>query len=435
MSTYKITGYGHTTILTKADLTHGKDLEKALLDVTTCRSICALGAKGTGKSYFCLALVRKLMDANPKMQLVLYAPALTNEQNNSYAFLEKYRAEGRARLWDEFDNKSLTSVYEQQKKSIEAYEADRTSNPEPTDLIIMFDDATAYNAELFIGPLIRLVMITRHIRIIPIVVIHALMLGGKMPSFRVNVDKLILFKLTNVGILNNLFDEYMSLIPQFRDIQIKRVTPRRAFYQFYDNITSDQYGGLYFDMFSSQSPTKLQPRSIDFMCSTLEFSFVKEFTDFLKTFKPIKYKKRDVNEILMQELYPRGGSNFIARLVERITGGLPIGVDPYSGMTLEQRIERVQGHHGRTLSTLPEEHISVSQQHSRQNSRVPYTAMHERKYTPFTAQKARMPAYERIQRHEQLTTLPPMPTTAVPYGQLPPSSAASSSVGTTVNIY
>jgi hypothetical protein len=275
------------------------DLVNVLDKDYTCRSICALGAKGTGKSYFCLSLVKKLMDTDKKMRLVLYAPALTSEQNGSYTFLEKYRKEGRATLWNEYDDNSLSMVIDAQEAHVEQIEGSGSKEPNKliNKLIIMFDDATAYYHQLFNGPLGRIILTTRHVRIIPIIVIHALKFGGRATVFRINVDKLIVFKLTNMKISVDVFEEYYSNIPMFRDRPYRAgVTSKKAFFHFHDSVVREQYAGLYYDLFGATNNSEPGKTEMQYMASTLDFNCVKDFTTFLKTFKPPKRKDEEDEE-------------------------------------------------------------------------------------------------------------------------------------------
>jgi hypothetical protein len=331
------------------------DLVNVLDKDYTCRSICALGAKGTGKSYFCLSLVKKLMDTDKKMRLVLYAPALTSEQNGSYTFLEKYRKEGRATLWNEYDDNSLGMVIDAQKEHVKQIE-DSGSKKEPNKLIIMFDDATAYYHQLFNGPLGRIMMTTRHDRIIPIIVIHALKFGGRAAVFRINVDKLIVFKLTNMKISEDVFEEYYSNIPMFRDRPYRAgVTSKKAFFHFHDSVVREQYAGLYYDLFGATSSASLGKTEMQYMSSTLDFNCVKDFTTFLKTYKPPKHKDEEDEEDEEMEgdgleifLPPpekqkkmkraHGQSAIFNNLLERLSGGRGGGGGEYVSTTHQRPV-------------------------------------------------------------------------------------------------
>jgi hypothetical protein len=96
-----------------------------------------------------------------------------------------------------------------------------------------------------------------------------------VPSIRSQIDELLVYRIINKTILESIWEEYLSILPQF----IKFAN----FLQFYyDKILSVKYNGMYIDTRS----TRYDANIVDWVINTKDYS--KYFTS------PSRQKIKDV---------------------------------------------------------------------------------------------------------------------------------------------
>jgi hypothetical protein len=165
------------------------------------RIILSLGTKGSGKTYLMLQFLRYCFKNELYEHYILCLPAFTIEQNDSYGFINEkdpniYIFEG----YDEFITAELIKQQENKKKQKKT--------------LFVIDDASGemiWNIDPFMRKLITSV---RHYNVSLWFLAHA---TSKIisPFFRANLDIMLLSRVTSFKLLENIYDEYLSLTREY----------------------------------------------------------------------------------------------------------------------------------------------------------------------------------------------------------------------------
>jgi hypothetical protein len=190
--------------------------EQDLLNYETAKLVVAVGTRGAGKSFLILSIVYYLL-VNDLMDLFfLNLPTFRIEQNNSYAWLNEYK--DRVFIW----NKAYTE---------ELSEHVRSKAGQGKRIFYWVDDATSEAKELNLDKALQHIIFTgRHLGITLFLCFHALKKVIEK-TIRINIDYLLLGKLTKQGVIDDAYQEFFSTMPEFRNK--KKGEGERLFREFY----------------------------------------------------------------------------------------------------------------------------------------------------------------------------------------------------------
>jgi hypothetical protein len=205
----------------------------------TGKCILSAGLKNGGKSYLMNQVLRYAFKNKLFDQYVLVLPSYQCEANDSYDFI------------DEKDPNVLifTEYSEILPKKIMNYQTKLINKKKDKKKIAFFvDDASGQTVDSIHldQPLKQLITIIRHMNTVLWLVCHAT--SGVISKFlRSNLDIMIVYNLSNLMLLESIFDEFLSLNPQFRVEDNNRKNKKR-FIDYFLQVMQRDKQGIYFNL-------------------------------------------------------------------------------------------------------------------------------------------------------------------------------------------
>ena len=160
------------------------------------RFILSIGSKGSGKTYLMMAVLKYCLQNNIYEAIHFVCPSYEGEQNNSYDFIK---------------NQKHIQIYQRYNEGV-SKKVDISRRKKKT--LFLLDDASGellYNID---ATLIQLITTTRHFKGCTIYLACHSCKRILTSIIRQNVDSLFIYKIINMKLLNDLYDEYFS---QFKD--------------------------------------------------------------------------------------------------------------------------------------------------------------------------------------------------------------------------
>jgi len=178
--------------------------QEFLKDMEIGRFVLGIGAKASGKSYLMTSYLKHALYNNTYKHIHIVLPvSIKGEANNSYAFLE---------------NQKHVLIYPHYREEI-SKRVDKDRQKGKTLFII--DDASGELLKNIDNTLIQLITTTRHYKGCSIwICVHS---AKKilMPIVRQNLDHLFIYRIVNVKLLQDMYDEYFSMMfNSFEDFKI-----------------------------------------------------------------------------------------------------------------------------------------------------------------------------------------------------------------------
>lgn len=205
----------------------------------TGRVIMSLGTKSGGKSFlmnqylrYCFA--HKLYDI-----YMLVLPSYDVEANDSYSFIDEKNKD--ILIFTEYNEALPDKIMKYQRKLID-------KKQQKKKILFVIDDASGEHIDSFhLDPnLKRLITSIRHFNCMLWMIVHAV--SGCVSTFaRANTDVLIMYNITNQNLLENLYDEYLSLNPQFRQGANNKQN-KQMFIDYFLKLMSKEYQALYLNL-------------------------------------------------------------------------------------------------------------------------------------------------------------------------------------------
>jgi len=190
-------------------------------DLEVGRFVIAIGSKGSGKSYLMTSYLKHVLLHNTFKNIHMVLPiGIHGEANNSYSFLE--------------DQKHV-QVYPHYTEAVaKRVDSDRKKG---TTLFIL-DDASGELLHNIDNTLIQLITTTRHFKKCTIwVCVHSAK-RILTPIVRQNLDHLFIYRIINMKLLQDFYDEYFSML--FDDF--------KQFKQFYLEATREKNSSIHFSL-------------------------------------------------------------------------------------------------------------------------------------------------------------------------------------------
>lgn len=217
-----------------------KDKNKVELDFIQDdqeRISISIGAKGGGKTRTVLCLMKFFMSLEVpryhRYHLIMPSYKIDNDQEQ-YDFL---RGRKDVFIYTKYSPLVLQRVLNEQTAE------QRKNNDFRTFFLI--DDSTQYGSDLNSDPIFLNFMTTsRHLKIKIMAIYHACK-KVLAPAVRANIDYLIIYKITNDKLLNDIYDEFFSMYPDF-----KNYTEFKKWY--YDKIFMTKHNFIFMSLIECQ---------------------------------------------------------------------------------------------------------------------------------------------------------------------------------------
>lgn len=198
------------------------DHEENFLKDTTDngRFIMSIGQKGGGKSYLLCAYLKCVLHYNIFKYIHFVCPCYNGEQNNSYAFLK--------------DQKHVM-IYPHYKEAVsKRVDTDRKKGK----TLFIIDDGSGELLKNIDNTFCQLATTGRHFHgLTTFICVHSCK-KILTPLIRQNIDHLFIYRIINMKLLNDLYDEYFSsYFDRFKD-----------FKAFYMDIIKEKYSCIHFSI-------------------------------------------------------------------------------------------------------------------------------------------------------------------------------------------
>jgi len=231
--------------------------EGFLKDLETGRFVLGIGSKGSGKSYLMTSYLKYALSQVVYENVHFVCPiGVHGEANNSYDFLE---------------NQKHVLIYPHYTETVaKRVDADRKKGK----TLFILDDASGELLRNIDNTLIQLITTTRHHKGLTIwVCVHSAK-RILMPIIRQNLDHIFIYRIINMKLLQDFFDEYFSMM--FENFQ--------QFKEFYLLATQEKNSSIHFS---------LHQNGIDIMVKDWNINKIKDQIVLKPTKNKHKEKKKD----------------------------------------------------------------------------------------------------------------------------------------------
>jgi hypothetical protein len=240
------------------------DLEMQWLEPDQSYFGVLCGVKGSSKTYTILRMLQYSILTNRYNTIHFISPSykIDNDQEQ-YAFLKNIgNFKTKVIMYNKYSGLIIDHIL-------------KTTDKTKGRTLVVIDDSTSSGPEISSDPLfVHFVTTSRHLAIRLLLIVHTIK-RILVPSIRGQIDELLVYRIINKTILESIWEEYLSILPQF----IKFAN----FLQFYyDKILSVKYNGMYIDTRS----TRYDANILDWVVNTKDYS--KYFTS------PSRQKIKDV---------------------------------------------------------------------------------------------------------------------------------------------
>jgi len=199
-------------------ISHHEDL--FLEDTKTGRFIVAFGGKSGGKSFTMTSYLKYVLSTEYYKYVHFVCPCYKGEASDSYAFLK---------------NQKHVQIYKSYSESVsKRVDADRRKGT----TLFLIDDGTSELINNIDPTFISLITTNRHFKKCTVYIAVHSSKRAMMPVVRNNIDHILLYRIANVKLLEDVYYEFFSMMFQsFKD-----------FKQFYTNATSEKNTSLHFSL-------------------------------------------------------------------------------------------------------------------------------------------------------------------------------------------
>jgi hypothetical protein len=204
--------------------------EEDFIDVKTNYIYLAIGGKGGGKSFLLLNFVRHHLQHNSFDEYHLVLPSFKNEQNDSYAWLADYKKQ--VYIYSEYSPYLTNKLIER---------GDTDDPKKKRRVFYAIDDSTSMSKDIKNDPgIMTIATQSRHLGITFYLVSH----GSRsilQAAFRQQIDRLVIYRITNRKLLEAIYEEWFSTNPMFPDFKTWL-----AFYNEY--VLNVEYGAIFVNL-------------------------------------------------------------------------------------------------------------------------------------------------------------------------------------------
>lgn len=193
------------------------------------RVVLSIGTKGSGKSFLMLNFLRFALKYKLYERYILVLPAYKFEQNDSYSFIDDKDPD--IFIFEGYNEVIIAQLMEQQKN-------EKTQKK----TLCIVDDASGENVWRIDPSMQKMITVVRHLNITIWLIIHSA--TGVLSSFiRQQCDVLLLSKMTNAKLLENIWEEFLSLTYEYQGRE-----GHKKFYNDFIKMHEQKYQVLYLDL-------------------------------------------------------------------------------------------------------------------------------------------------------------------------------------------
>ena len=198
--------------------------EQSFIEDTTKtgRFILSIGSKGSGKSYLLCSYLKYVLKNNIFKNIHFICPCYEGEANNSYDFLK---------------NQKHVLIYKHYSEAVtKIVDKDRRKGK----TLFLIDDASGELLKQMDNTFIQLITTTRHFKGCTVYVCCHSAKRILACIIRQNLDHLFIYKIINAGLIEDLYDEYFSMLfDKFKE-----------FKEFYKQATEEKNSCIHFSLHS-----------------------------------------------------------------------------------------------------------------------------------------------------------------------------------------
>lgn len=197
--------------------------EEFIKDLETGRFVVAIANKGQGKSYLLCSYLRHVLKMGTYENVHFVCPCYKGEASNSYDFLK---------------NQKHVLIYNSYSETVsKRVDADRKKG----STLFLIDDGTAQLINNLDNTFVNLITTNRHFKKCTIYICVHSSKRAMTPIIRNNIDHLLLGKIANVKLLEDIYYEFFSMMfDSFRD-----------FKHFYTENTKENNSSMHFSLHTS----------------------------------------------------------------------------------------------------------------------------------------------------------------------------------------
>ena len=183
-------------------------------DKTTGRLALALGSKGSGKTTFLNEYLKYCFRNKVFDIYMLVLPSYSIEASQAYSFIDE--KDPNILIFEEYNEALPLKIMNYQKKLTKKKEKKKK-------IYFAIDDSSAENINSFQmdNNLKKLITSIRHFSTVLHIIAHSV--SGTLSTFiRGNTDIMLLYNVSNMNLLESIYDEFLSLNKEFRKHKTNR---------------------------------------------------------------------------------------------------------------------------------------------------------------------------------------------------------------------
>ena len=226
-------------------------------NTTTGRMILSIGKKNSGKSFLMMAYLKYVLYHEIYEAIHFVCPIYNGEQNNSYDFLKTQK---HVLIYPHY-SEAVSKIVDKSRKT------KRT--------LFMIDDATSELLHNNDNMFLHLITTTRHHKGLTLWAnVHSCK-RILSPAVRQNVDNMFIYHIPNIKLLNDIYDEYLSLLfdnfKEFKQFYLQTLNEEHSCIFYSSNIKGIDSHVKHWRICENQdyklkptkAPSKPQPKKVD----------------------------------------------------------------------------------------------------------------------------------------------------------------------------
>ena len=206
---------------------------------TTGRLALALGSKGSGKTTFLNEYLKYCFKNKVFDIYMLVLPSYSIEASDAYSFIDE--KDPNILIFEEYNEALPLKIMNYQKKLT-------AKKQQKKKIYFAVDDSSAENLNSFQmdNNLKRLITSIRHYSCVLHIIAHAV--SGTLSTFmRSNTDILMLYNVSNMNLLENVYEEFLSLNKEFRKCDTNRQN-KSDFVNRFLQLNEEPYQCMYINL-------------------------------------------------------------------------------------------------------------------------------------------------------------------------------------------
>lgn len=182
-----------------------ENLEEMFADRRQAPAVLLLGIRGSGKSNTALRMIRWALESGAIDKLIAILPVYKYESSGSYSWMREKDMVERVMVTEEYSPSLIQAIL------------NRKIDENSSRLLLFIDDLAAAAGKMLWedNGFTKLLSVTRHVRCSIVLCHHACSGGYMLPGFiRQNASHIFLLRISNRKLLQQTYEEWMSLVPE-----------------------------------------------------------------------------------------------------------------------------------------------------------------------------------------------------------------------------